>query len=125
MPGLSSRGMLVSEAARLCGVTPRAIRFYEDRGLIRSGRGRAGQRLFDAQALERLACIAEVRALGLSVAEARALLEVGDLHGPQAQRERMLELCRRRLKVIDAQRGLVEAALARLDGPQAGMRLAG
>lgn len=123
-----SRGILVSEAARRCQVTPRAIRFYEDQGLIRSGRGAGGQRLFDEPTLDRLQYIADARRMGLTVNQVHDLLYAGDHHGEEARAARLLAECRRRLEEIAGQKALVEATIAGLDAPaqkHATLRMAG
>ncbi|MDB5430173.1 MAG: Cu(I)-responsive transcriptional regulator [Caulobacter sp.] len=117
------RGVLVSEAGRLCNLTPRAIRFYEEEGLIRSTRGPAGQRLFDDAMLDRLIYIAEARSLGLTVRDVQELLEIGDTQGPEPQRARLLEGCARRLSEIEDQQRLVQSAIHGLNRKPASSRL--
>lgn len=61
--------MDIAEVARRSGVPASTLRYYEEKGLIRSV-GRQGlRRLFDANVLERLALIALGRAAGLSLDE--------------------------------------------------------
>lgn len=61
--------MDIAEVARRSGVPASTLRFYEEKGLIRSI-GRSGlRRLFDADVLERLSLIALGRAAGLSLDE--------------------------------------------------------
>ena len=61
-------------AARRTGLTVRAIRYYEELGLISSHRGVRGSRTFGAAELDRLAEIAELRTVGLSLDEISGLL---------------------------------------------------
>lgn len=71
--------MDIAEVARRSGVPASALRFYEEKGLIRSI-GRSGlRRLFDADVLERLSLIALGRAAGLS------LEEIARMFAPQGQ----------------------------------------
>ena len=59
----------IVEVAERSGVPASALRFYEEKGLIRSVGRRGLRRLFDADVLERLALIALGRAAGFSLAE--------------------------------------------------------
>ena len=61
--------MDISEVARRSGVPASTLRYYEEKGLIRSV-GRQGlRRVFDSGVLERLALIALGRTAGLSLEE--------------------------------------------------------
>lgn len=64
----------IGELARRVGATPRAVRYYEEFGLLpESGRPRGGHRLYDAHDEERLRELLHVReTLGLSLSELRA-----------------------------------------------------
>lgn len=69
----------IGEVVRASGVPPSTLRFYEEKGLIRSI-GRAGlRRQFDASVLERLGLIALGRAARFSLREIAAMLTP---HGP-------------------------------------------
>src|SRR5690349_1649997 len=63
------RDLDIGEVAARVGVPASALRFYEEKGLIRSVGRRGLRRLFDADVLERLALIALGRAAGFSLAE--------------------------------------------------------
>jgi DNA-binding transcriptional MerR regulator len=58
-----------SEAAKQLGVSPKALRLYEERGLLRPARSLAGWRAYGPDQLARATEIVELRALGLSLAE--------------------------------------------------------
>lgn len=65
----------IGELAARHGITLRAIRFYESRGLITcSGRQGAGKRIYNDNEAQKLAVILEATALGFSLAEIPALL---------------------------------------------------
>ncbi|MEZ4379659.1 MAG: helix-turn-helix domain-containing protein [Gemmatimonadales bacterium] len=69
--------MDIAEVARRSGAAPSALRFYEQKGLIRS-HGRHGlRRQYDDEVLDRLALIALGRAAGLSLEEIGRMLSVG------------------------------------------------
>ena len=62
--------------AQQTGLTVRAIRLYEEEGLLRpSLHVRGANRLYSATDLERLRQIAGLRNIGFSIAEIRGLLE--------------------------------------------------
>jgi DNA-binding transcriptional MerR regulator len=61
--------MDINEVAMRSGVRASTLRYYEERGLIRSIGRRGLRRVFDASVLERLALIALGRSAGLSLEE--------------------------------------------------------
>ncbi|MFQ5775309.1 MAG: MerR family transcriptional regulator [Kiloniellaceae bacterium] len=66
--------LTIGEAAKNVGLTSRAIRYYELIGLTRPAlRERHNFRLYDDKALGELRFIARCRAIGLTVAQIRAL----------------------------------------------------
>ena len=67
----------IHEVADAVGLTPRAIRFYEEQGLLTpSGRSSSAYRLFDADDVERLRAIKALRDdAGFSLAEIGRLLD--------------------------------------------------
>lgn len=69
--------MDIAEVARRSGVPASTLRFYEEKGLIRSI-GRSGlRRVFDGGVLERLALIALAQAAGFSLDEIGRLFAGG------------------------------------------------
>jgi DNA-binding transcriptional MerR regulator len=63
------------DLARATGITIRAIRFYEEEGLLDAGEGPPGRRRRYGEAdLERLRLIGDLRELGLPISEVRSLL---------------------------------------------------
>jgi DNA-binding transcriptional MerR regulator len=58
----------VGEMARRVGMSPRTIKYYEERGLLSPARSQGGYRLYDEADAERLARIRQMRTFGLSVA---------------------------------------------------------
>lgn len=59
----------IAEVAQRSGIPPSALRFYEEKGLIRSIGRRGLRRQFDSGVLERLALIALGRAAGFALEE--------------------------------------------------------
>jgi DNA-binding transcriptional MerR regulator len=65
-PGIASR-ISIGQVARATGLTRRAIRYYEERGLVLALREEGGTRTFAAADVERLLQIVELRTIGLSI----------------------------------------------------------
>ena len=63
-----------SEAAKRLGVSTKALRIYEQHGLIKPIRNAAGWRTYGSSEMARAAEIAALRALGLSLAQVRRAL---------------------------------------------------
>lgn len=105
--------MTISDVARVRKVTARAIRFYEEEGLLSSGRNSQGFRLYDRQALDRLEFIVEARAIGVTVRELRTLARSGAIDDADLRRTALLEACNRCLDTLERKLALVEATIAR------------
>jgi DNA-binding transcriptional MerR regulator len=69
-----------AEAAKRLGVSAKALRLYEQRGLVAPVRTGAGWRAYGPEQMARAAEIAALRALGLSLAQVARVLE-GDSQG--------------------------------------------
>ena len=69
-----------SDAARRLGVSPKALRLYEDRGLIAPSRTEAGWRVYGPDQMSRAAEVAALRALGFSLEQVKQALR-GDTRG--------------------------------------------
>lgn len=65
----------IGELAERSGVAASALRFYEERGLIRAERNAAGHRRFDRSTLRRLAFIVFAQRIGLTLEEIAQELE--------------------------------------------------
>ena len=65
MPGL----ITISEVSRRSGVAASALRFYEERGLIKSERAGSGHRRYPRAVLRRIAFIVFAQRMGLSLEE--------------------------------------------------------
>jgi MerR family transcriptional regulator, redox-sensitive transcriptional activator SoxR len=70
MPGL----VAISEISRRSGVAASALRFYEERGLIKSERAGSGHRRYPRAALRRIAFIVFAQRMGLTLEEIGAEL---------------------------------------------------
>jgi DNA-binding transcriptional MerR regulator len=66
--------LTIGEVAKLYGLTLRALRFYEDRGLLQPIR-EGSTRLYDASARQRLTLILKGKQLGFTLTEIRDLIQ--------------------------------------------------
>ncbi len=110
-----------SEAARRLGISAKALRLYEQRGLLAPVRTDAGWRAYGPNDLERASEIVALRALGFSLAQVARVL-TGDARGLEpalAAHQGTLEARLRELAgVLDRLHGL-RAGIARGQAPTA------
>jgi MerR family redox-sensitive transcriptional activator SoxR len=66
--------LTIGELAERSGIATSAIRYYEDRGLVRSRRTAGNQRRYERAMLRRLAFIRTAQRVGLSLEEIEAAL---------------------------------------------------
>jgi DNA-binding transcriptional MerR regulator len=100
----------IGDLAREFDLTPRAMRFYEDMGLlqpVRSGPG-GRQRVYSSRDRTRLKLTLRAKRLGLSLTEARELIDMYD--SPRDTRPQL----ERFLRVLGEQRARLEQQLADL-----------
>ena len=95
----SSDYLTIGQAANRCGVAPSTLRFYEQRGLIRSIRNAGNQRRYHRAMLRRISVIRVAQGLGLTLAEIEdALARLPDGRTPTRRDwERLSKMWRRRL----------------------------
>ncbi|WP_084583184.1 MerR family transcriptional regulator [Sphingomonas azotifigens] len=104
----------ISDLCAEFGVTPRALRFYEDEGLIAPER-RGTQRIYTHRDRARLAWILRGKRVGFSLAEIREMIDLYDLgDGRRLQRQVTLERCMDRIALLEAQKRDIDAHIAEL-----------
>jgi DNA-binding transcriptional MerR regulator len=112
-PGIESDYFSIGDMARTFGVTLRALRFYEDRGLIQPMRVGA-LRLYDASARERLRTILKGKLLGFTLTEIRELLAAS---GPRSEDEDLHlapNQIATQLSALEHRRAQIDEAIAEL-----------
>ncbi|HEV3427419.1 MAG TPA: MerR family transcriptional regulator [Paraburkholderia sp.] len=67
MPSHSPALLTVRDAAERLGVTPRTLKYYEERGLVTPTRSEGRYRLYDERDLEQFGRILRLRAIGFSL----------------------------------------------------------
>lgn len=104
----------VSELANELGVTPRALRFYEDKGLLAPQR--AGHaRVYTQRDRRRLTLILRGKRLGFTLSEVGEWLELYEPEsGRPAQTSRLKDRLRQRIAALERQRDDLDATLAEL-----------
>jgi DNA-binding transcriptional MerR regulator len=105
----------IRQLCREFGATPRALRFYEDKGLLAPAR--QGQtRLYTPRDRARLRLILMGKRVGFSLAEIREMLDLYDVgDGGAAQMAASLPRFRERIAALRAQREDIEGAIAILE----------
>ena len=103
----------IGEAMQLFGMTARAIRFYEEKGLIEARRDRLNSRFYDGVARERLRWISALRAAGLPLADIEDVLNAEDRDG--GGRDCALGKLQARRATVQLELARVDLAVAKLD----------
>jgi DNA-binding transcriptional MerR regulator len=102
--------MRIGELAQRTGVTTRALRFYEDQGLLAARRSANGYREYDEDDLQLVKEIQTLRTVGLTLEETRPFVEcLRSGHETGDSCANSIEVYRRKLEEADA-------LLARLGG---------
>lgn len=70
--------MNISNAAKLCGLPAKTIRYYEEIGLVQPMRADNGYRSYNDSDVHRLRFVGRARGLGFTVEECRSLLSLYD-----------------------------------------------
>lgn len=98
------------------GVTPRALRFYEDENLITPER-RGTARFYSDRDRARLTWILRGKRVGFSLGEIREMLDLYDLGDErQTQRRVTIERCVGRIEALRRQKDDIDTTIAELEG---------
>lgn len=110
-----SRTYTISELAREYGVTPRALRFYEDKDMLHPARD-GMTRVYSNRDRARLTIIVRLKRLGLPLADIREILDLYVLDdGQRAQMHMSLKKFKNQVVELKSQREDIDAALVELD----------
>lgn len=119
--GLKSNGGMdvipIGEAAARLQMSPSALRYYDERGLVSPRLRRAGKRMYGPEELRRLALLKIVNRLGLPLDTAAAVLDAPSEQWRETVREQIAALDRVIAQAQGAQQFLMHALRCPKDHP--------
>ena len=104
----------IADVVRRTGLTSRALRFYEARGLLAPLRTHSGRRLYGAAELERINQIVALKRAGLSLAQIQRLTARAPLDLARLIEAQLRSLAERQTEIAEA-RSLLLAVKSRID----------
>lgn len=104
----------ITDLSEEFGVTARALRFYEDEGLIAPER-QGLSRVYSRRDRARLAWILRGKRVGFSLTDIREMIDLYDADEKhEAQRRVTIEKCRTRIALLTRQKDDIDAAISEL-----------
>lgn len=114
----------IGDVARHFGLTLRALRFYEDKGLL-SPRREGSARLYSQKDIARLKLVLLGRRAGFSLREVKQVMDMYDPASGNARQFRtLIEKSERQLVRLEKQRAQIDEAMDELKAAIAGWRSA-
>tara|TARA_B000000441_G_C21517853_1_gene218716 strand:+ start:198 stop:584 length:387 start_codon:yes stop_codon:yes gene_type:complete len=112
---LDATAYSISDLAQEFNLTTRAIRFYEDEGLLQPGRS-GRRRVYSTRDRVRLKLILRGKRLGFSLSDVRDIIEMYDLDaGETGQLRYFLDQIQERREALEQQRSDIDLTLRELD----------
>jgi len=106
----------ITDLSEEFGVTARALRFYEDEGLIAPER-QGLARIYSRRDRARLAWILRGKRVGFSLADIREMIDLYDADEEHEEQRRVtLAKCKARIELLNRQKDDIDAAIAELAG---------
>lgn len=95
--------MTIGDLAKVAGVPPRTIRFYEEKGILPApGRSPSGYRLYGPDDLKRLSLVRRARSLGFSLTEVGNLIRLAQHERCNSFQGKAAQLMIQKLAEVDA-----------------------
>jgi DNA-binding transcriptional MerR regulator len=114
LPDEPEQSWSISDLTAEFGTTARALRFYEDEGLLSPAR-QGLTRIYSRRDRARLAWILRGKNVGFSLTEIKELIDLYDIgDGRVAQRLATIERCREKIAKLTRHRADLDAAIAEL-----------
>jgi len=115
MDNLAATSYTITDLAREFNITTRAIRFYEDQGLL-TPRREGRKRVYSRRDRTRLKLTLRGKRLGFSLSEIRELFELFDCNrGEEIQLRRFIRILDERRALLKQQQRDIEAVLREID----------
>ncbi len=111
---LARESFTISDLTAEFGLTARALRFYEDEGLIAPAR-QGLSRIYSKRDRARLAWIMRAKNVGFSLTEIKEMIDLYDLgDGRVEQRRVTVARCKQQVERVQQQRADIDAAIKEL-----------
>ncbi|WP_307249200.1 MerR family transcriptional regulator [Catenuloplanes indicus] len=113
--------MRIGDLATRGGVSVRALRYYEEQGLLHATRSASGQRHYPEAAVERVRLIQQLYAAGLSSRHIAALMPCVDANEPSEESTALMKAERdridRQIQELISTRNRLDAVIAHSQNP--------